>query len=127
MKSEFSSQRSKLLLENFRKSIAVQSIISAKRAFRDAAEAPAPRFWVGEARAARIISRMKKGDDPTVDMLDEKKEMYREIYRRFLELEKEHPDWPVGDLVFTVINNPAPKSYMAWRTAKQIINKARKS
>ena len=125
-KSEFTSQRSNLLLENFRKSIALQSKISAIKAFHEAVNAPAPRFWVGEARASRIISMMKKGEDPTGGMNPEKREMYQEIFRRFKALSALHPDWPVGDLVFTVINNPAPRSYMSWHRARHIINLARK-
>ena len=121
--SEFTTQRSKLLLENFRRSLAEQSVISAEKAFKDAVESPAPRFWVGEARAARIISMMRKGEDPTEGMIPEKREMYREIYRRFLLLQQQHPDWPIGDLVFTVVNSPAPRSYLSPIRARQIIKK----
>lgn len=125
MKSEFSSQRSRLLLENFRKSIARQSVISAAKAFQEAVDSPAPRFWVGEVRAARIIGRMKKGEDPTVDMTPEKREMYREIFRRYEILQAEHPDWPVGDVVFTVVNSEAPRSYLSPIRAQQLINPLR--
>ena len=121
MKSEFSSHRSEMLLLNFRRSIAAQSRISAKKAFQEAADAPAPRFWVSEARAARIISRMRQGDDPTVDMTTEKREMYRELYRRFLILEKQNPQMPVGDIVFTIVNDTAPKSYISPERARQLI------
>ena len=126
MISEFTSQRSELLLRNFRKSLAEQSVISARRAFRDAVDAPAPRFWVGEARAARIISRMCKGEDPTVDMLPEKAEMYREIFRRVSALRLEEPEASLGDLVFRVVNSEAPRSYLSISRAKNIINIERK-
>lgn len=125
-KSEFSSQRSRLLLENFRKSIARQSQISAIKAFSDAVEAPAPRFWVGEARAARIIAMMKKGMDPTQGMTPEKREMYREIFRRYEILQAKHPECSVGDLVFTVVNSEAPRSYLSPVRARQLINAAKK-
>ena len=123
--SEFTTERSQSLLRNFRESIARQSVISAKRAFQDAADAPAPRFWVSEARAAVVISMMLRGEDPTPSMLPEKARMYREIYRRVAELRETEPDTPVGDLVFRVVNSPAPSSYMGWNHAKRLINSLR--
>lgn len=124
-KCEFSDQRSLLLLKNFRESIARQSVISAKRAFQEAADAPAPRFWVSEARATRIIAMLLKGEDPTEGMIPSKREMYMEILNRVKILKEKNPSTPLGDIVFTVVNSPAPQSYMAWQYAKKIINKAR--
>lgn len=126
-KSEFSSERSELLLNNFRKSIAIQSVISARKAFQDAANAPAPRFWVSEVRAARIIGMMKRGVDVTEWMIPEKREMYREIFRRYMELKMRHPEMSTGDLVFMVVNSEAPRSYLSWERARQLIAKAKKS
>ena len=125
--SEFSSERSELLLNHFRKSIATQSVISASRAFHEAAEAPAPRFWVSEAQAVRVINRMAKGEDPTVDMFPEKRDMYREIFRRVMEIKREHPEMTLGDIVFTVVNSEAPKSYISDVRAAQIIMAARRN
>ena len=125
MKAEFSDERSLLLLQNFRESIARASVISVKKIFKEVADAPAPRFWVGEARAARIIGMMRKGIDPTEGMIPEKKEMYRELYRKVRMLEKEHPEMNVGDLVFTAVNSPAPRSYISWQRARQIVDKAK--
>ena len=122
---EFADQRSESLIRNFRESIARQSQISAMRAFEDAANAPAPRFWVSESRAARIISMMLKGEDPTEGMYSEKREMYLEIYRRVLKMQAEEPDMPLGDIVFTVVNSRAPRFFMSWLRAKHLINERR--
>lgn len=124
--SEFSSHRSEVLLNNFRKALAVQSVISAKRAFGMAADAPAPRFWVSEARATAVISKMMTGVDVTADMYPEKAEMYREIFSRVVKLREEQPEAPLGDLVFEVVNDPAPKSYLSWQRAKAIINERKR-
>lgn len=124
-KPEFSSERNELLLKHFRESLARQSVISAQRAFGDAANAPAPRFWVSEARAVRVINSMLKGENPTEDMYPEKREMYLEIYRRVLKMRKENPEMPIGDIVFTVVNNPAPKSYISWQRARQLVESAK--
>ena len=118
---EFASERSELLLQNFRASIARQSVISAKRAFKEAVDSPAPRFWVSEARALRVISMMMKGEDPTAGMRPEKQKMFKEIFRRVSKIKKENPDLPLGDIVFEVVNSEAPQSYLDYRYAARII------
>ncbi|MCH5242965.1 MAG: hypothetical protein J1F67_11220, partial [Muribaculaceae bacterium] len=103
---EFASHRSECLLKNFRESLARQSQISKIKAFQDAAEAPAPRFWVSEARATRIISLMMKNERTGSEILEgmhsEKRKMYEEIYRRTVAMKEEHPEMALGDIVFEV-------------------------
>lgn len=123
---DFSSQRSMALLNNFRAYLAEQSFISAQKAFNYAANAPAPRFWVSEARATLIISALLKGKDLTEGMYPEKRKMYLEILRRVKEMQAENPSMPIGDIVFEVVNSPAPSSYLTWDRAKRYINKAKK-
>ena len=120
---EFASERSALLLRNFRESIARQSVISLKRALQEAADAPAPRFWVSEARAMRVISMIMKGEDILESMHPEKRAMYEEIYRRVMNIRAEHPEIPLGDVVFDVVNNEAPKSYLTWGWCRKILGK----
>ena len=123
---EFGDQRSRLLLENFRKSIAVQSQISFMKAFKDAAAAPVPRFWVSEARATRVISMMLKGENPLEGMRSEKKAMYLEIYNRVKKMKEEDPGVPLGDIVFEVVNSEAPRSYIDWQWAQRLILKEKR-
>lgn len=118
---EFASHRSELLLRNFRESIARQSYISSRRAFQDAVDAPAPRFWVSEARATRIISMMLKGKDVISGMHSEKRKMYIEIFNRVIAIKESEPQKPLGDIVFEVVNNPAPCSYLTWQYARDLI------
>ena len=122
--AEFTSERSECLLRNFRESLARQSKISINRALKDAAEGPAPRFWVSEARATRIIMQLLKGDDLTQGMYPEKRKMYLEILRRVKEIKEKNPEIPVGDIVFDIVNSPAPSSYLtpdrAYRYISQI-------
>lgn len=126
-KSDYSSERSQALLRNFRESLARQSQISTKRAFQEAADAPAPRFWVSEARACRIVSSLMKGIDLTEGMHPLKRKMFLEIYARCIKIKNLHPETPLGDIVFEVVNNPAPSSYLTWHSALKIINNYRKS
>lgn len=108
-------------MQNFRASIARQSQISFARAFKDAAEAPAPRFWVSEARATRIISLMLKGENPLDGMRKEKREMYLEIFSRVKVIRESNPGLPLGDIVFEVVNSEAPRSYIHPAWAQRLI------
>lgn len=122
-KAEFSSERSELLLKNFRESLARQSVISLKKAFQEAADFPAPRFWVTEARAMRVIMMMMKGEPILDSMNEEKRKMYEEIYERVTEMRKRNPETSLGDIVFEVVNSPAPRSYLSWHTVKNVLKK----
>lgn len=124
--SEFKDQRSKLWLANFRKSLAEQSVISARMAFQEAADSPTPRFWIGEARATRVIREMLKGKNPTEGMSKERKKMYDEILRRVVEMRLANPEMNLGDAVFTVVNSPAPSSYLSWQRTKSLIEEVKK-
>lgn len=124
--SDFASERNRFLLDNFRKAIAAQSKIAVKKAFRTTADAPAPRFWVSESRAAAVIGRMLAGEDVTAGMLPEKKEMYKELYARFLALRESRPGDSIGSLMFDAVNQPAPKTYMSWHRVQYIINLERR-
>ena len=125
--AEFKDHRSLLLINNFHKAIAAQSQISLQRALQGAADAPAPRFWVSEARATIVISQMLRGLNPTASMFKEKKEMYEEIFRRVSALRLKEPHAPLGDLVFRVVNDSAPKSYLNWQSVMKIVYNIRKT
>ena len=118
---EFGTERNLFLLQQFRKSIAKQSHISLQKAFKEAADSPAPRFWVSEDRATEVISKMLQGQDPTPDMLPERARMYREICRRVRSLKRSRPDEPLCRLVFSVVNSPAPASYLSPNRIKTIV------
>ena len=128
--SDFTSERNAMLVEHFKKQIAKQSKVDLEKAFKGAAEQPAPRFWVSEHRAAVVIAALlkaeKENDHSEVerifgDMFEEKREMYREIFRRVKALKEERPDAPVCELVEEVVNQPAPHNYMSWHRAKIVI------
>ena len=123
--SEFAQERSELLLKNFRASLARQSQISMMKAFREAAEAPAPRFWVSEERTLRIIKKMLGGEDPTMAMNLEKRKMYREIFSRVCEMMVEQPHATLGDIVFQVVNDEAPSFYISPNTVRNILSNLR--
>ena len=119
--SDFTSERNDFLLNRFREELARQSKVSLDRAFKVAADAPAPRFWVSEARAAAVIGHMLRGRDVTASMFGEKKRMYEEIFRRFSILREERPDATIADLAFEVVNQEAPCSYLSEDRARVIV------
>lgn len=119
--SEFNDQRRRHLLAKYRESIARQSRIVAETAFRDAADSPAPRFWVSEERATEVISKLLSNPALADKMYEEKKKMYLEIYRRVKKLMAVYPNAPLNAIVFKVVNSEAPHSYMTWQRAAQII------
>lgn len=127
--SDFTSERNAALVANFRKNLVAQSQISIDSAIKGAAQAPAPRFWVSEQRAAVVIARMLKADLASPEaseailqtMFEEKREMYREIYARVKALMESGPQMGMTEAVIEVINQPAPRSYMSWQRAKGVI------
>lgn len=122
-KAEFGRQRSECLIRNFRESIARQSVISRIKALQEAADAPAPRFWVSEARATRVIAELLRGNDLTEGMIPEKRRMYLEILERVKRMTAFFPEKPLGDIVFEVVNSPAPSSFISAETTYKIILK----
>lgn len=118
---EFKSERSECLLRNFREVISRQSKISVSKALQEAIDSPAPRFWVSEARATRIITQMFKGIDLTEGMNPLKRKMFQEIYRRVKLMKEQGDRRPVGDMVFDIVNSEAPSSYMSVDRASRII------
>ena len=125
--AEFESARREFLLTQFRQVIAGQSKISAAKAFHAAASAPAPRFWVSEPRAAAVVGKMLADESCIDSMTEEKREMYREIYRRFIKIRRMCPDMTIADIVFDIVNAEAPKSYLSKDRARSIIYKAKKA
>lgn len=87
---------------------------------------PAPRFWVSEARAAAIMGKMMSDEKYVEGMNEEKREMYREIYRRFSKIRRQCPEMSISDIVFDVVNEEAPRSYLSWQRVCSIVNKEKR-
>lgn len=86
---------------------------------------PSARFWVSGTRAAVVVSNIIKG--ATLEgMRPSKREMFKEIYRRYLTLKEQRPEEPLARLVDDVVNQPAPKFYLSAGSARAIILKAKK-
>ena len=73
------------------------------------------------SREIKISRAAANSEEILNSMFEEKREMYREIYFRVKEMLRSHPDSPICDVVFEVVNQPAPRSYMSLQRARDII------
>lgn len=117
---DFTRQRNRDILRAYREQLAKASYIVMPEIFQRVADSPASRFWVSEERAAVEVSRMLVGK-PFSRMRRNKREMFEEIFRRFLVLREQYPDKSVYELTSIVVNQPAPKFYLTARTVGEFI------
>ncbi len=117
---DFTRERNADLMRAFREQLALARFIVMPEIFELVAESPASRFWVSEERAAIVISAMDAGK-PLTRMRSNKREMFEEIYRRFVIERRENPKKSVYELVSGIVNQPAPKFYLTPRTVGEFI------
>ena len=117
---DFTRERNADLMRVYHDRLAEASIIVMPVIFQLVADSPASRFWVSEERAAIVISAMAAGK-PMPRMRSNKREMFEEIYRRYLLMRKDYPDKSVYELVTKIVNQPAPKFYLTPRTVGEFI------
>lgn len=121
---EFTQHRNDDIMRAFRQQLVKAKFIVMPEIFELVAQSPASRFWVSEERAAIVIARMLAGKT-LPPMRENKREMFDEIFRRFLLLRKQHPSKSVYELVAMVVNQPAPKFYLTARTVGEFIYRIR--
>lgn len=117
---DFTRERNADLMRVYRDRLAEASFIVMPVIFQLVADSPTSRFWVSEERAAIVISAMAAGK-PMPRMRSNKREMFEEIYRRYLLMREDYPDKSVYELVTKIVNQPAPKFYLTPRTVGEFI------
>lgn len=117
---EFTRERNEDLMRVYREKLSEASIIVMPVIFELVAQSPSSRFWVSEERAAIVISAMAAGR-PMPRMRKNKREMFEEIFRRFVVMHEQQPDKSVYELVTLIVNQPAPKFYLTARTVGEFI------
>lgn len=123
--AEYSEDRIQDLLKVYFGYIRECDFINAHDVFTHIVDSPAPRFYVSEPRATVVITKLLQGGDIS-KMHKTKQEMYREIYSRYIEEKKKHPTLSVAHVVGIVIEQQAPKFYLAPESARVMILKAKK-
>lgn len=122
---EYTEERDKDLIRAYREQIALCQTIHLPELLERTVNSPSSRFWVSEGRAAIVISEMIRGDK-LEKMNSMKREMFLEIYGRVLNLQRELPTLSIAELVWKILNQPAPKFYITPGSAKVIIHKIKK-
>lgn len=117
---DFTKERNADLMRVYHEKLTEASIIVMPVIFQLVADSPASRFWVSEERAAIVISAMAAGK-PMPRMRSNKREMFGEIYRRYLVMREDYPDKSVYELVAKIVNQPAPKFYLTPRTVGEFV------
>ena len=123
---EFTDERNDELMRAFRETVAKATFIDITEISSAMVNMPCSRFWVSEERAAVVVAAMMKGKPVLNTMRPTKREMFQEIYKRVVALQKEHPNASVFELTTSVVNSTAPKFYMQPRCAMELIYKIRK-
>lgn len=122
----FAHQRNTELLRAFRRTCREKGIINIAEVSAITANSPCSRFWVSEERAAVVVADMLRGRPVLESMRPLKREMFQEIYNRFFAIYSEQPQRSVSDIVFEVVNSPAPKFYIEPRSVMEYIYKIKK-
>lgn len=117
---DFTRQRNEDIMRAYREQLALADYIVMPEIFRKVAESPAKRFWVSEERAAVEVSRMLVGK-PFSRMRANKREMFKEIFRRYIALRDLHPRKSLPELVSIIVNQPAPRFYLTPRTVGEFV------
>lgn len=124
--SDFTHKRNRELMRAFRQVLSQKKYFNIKKDFEQVVNMPCSRFWVSEERATAVISAMLRGQPILDTMRPTKREMFLEIYHRVEEKQKEFPDMPLCDIVFFVVNSPAPKFYMKPKHASDTMYKIKR-
>ncbi len=124
-KFEYEEERNDNLMSVYHNLISNCATIRMRELMVELVNSPSARFWVSEERASIVISSMMRGC--TLDEMSRmKREMFMEIYRRVMEIQKAYPGISMSEAIFQVIRQPAPKFYLTPGSAKVIIHKIKK-
>lgn len=121
----FTQERNDALLKAYREQVSTTRVVRLNEIGEKIVNSPSPRFWVSEERAAAVVSAIMRGKPVLKMMRPTKRAMFEEIHRRVVALKKKHPDWHLCQLVFEVVNSPAPKFYMEASSALERLFKIR--
>lgn len=119
--SDFAYLRNAELMAAFRKVLDEKQFFDINKDFELVVNQPCSRFWVSEERATIVVAAIMRGQPIIHTMRPTKQEMFLEIYHRTIALRKERHNTRLFDIVFEVVNSPAPKFYMRPLYASKII------
>lgn len=119
---EYEEERNEDLMRAYREIREKYPEMKSREIDEEISRMPSKRFWVSEERASIVISAMLKGRK--FDKMGKTKlEMYNEILKRVIELKQKMPNKTLSELVFNVVNSPAPKFYLTPGSIRILIHK----
>lgn len=120
---EFNEDRDKELLKVYRRELRNMQWTRLSEVFQAVANSAASRFYVSEIRAQSVIRhRLRTGNFPV--LAGKRLEMFEEIWRRYCEMRTLHPDLSDADIIYDVVNSPAPSFYLTTGTIRVKIYEA---
>lgn len=122
---DFTHERNEDLMRVFHAQLAMARFRTTLELFKMVADSPSTRFWVSGERASIVVSAMLSGK-PLPRMRANKREMFEEIYRRFLVARQIDSKKTVYELVSDIVMQPAPKFYLTPRTVDEIIHRIKR-
>lgn len=125
-KVEYSDERNSELMRLYKEYIGSCKHISLLDVYAKIVEMPSRRFWVSSVRAAVVVSAMMRGEDVLSKMRESKAQMFREIYKRVVEIKEKNPSISILEICENVVLEPAPKIYLTPGSAKIMICQYRK-
>lgn len=118
---EFEEELCIELFETFRRVFRAQGA----KVYEDVVNQPASRFWVTPIRATIVIQEMIKGNNDSV-MRTTKKDMYKEIYNRVMDIIQQGDERTIYQIVEDVVEHEAPRFFVTPKKAREKIIKGRK-
>lgn len=122
---EYKEERDAELLRAWREQLAIRHNISIAEVAVAVAESPCKRFWVSEERAEAVVASLERGR--TMERMSRtRREMFEEIFNRYTQYRKAHPNATRREAVWSVVGSPAPRFYLTPDSVKILLHRARK-
>lgn len=118
---EFTAARNRELMRAYKKALYETKYINIHDICEKVERTPCSRFWISEERASIVVSRMLAGIPLEANILQSRRDMYEEIYRRVVSLKEIHPEMSTSELCCIVVHQPAPRFYMTTRSVIEYI------
>ncbi|MCM1153183.1 MAG: hypothetical protein NC328_05975 [Muribaculum sp.] len=117
---EFNAERNAALKAAYRKALMDRRCKNLSDVFHQVARMGAPRFYVSEQRALTVVKHIKRtGEFPVMNAT--RRSLFGDIWRRFQCMSRAHPDMSDYDIVFEIVNSPAPSFYLTPRSVRTIL------
>lgn len=124
--NEYHEERDRDLWHTYQQVCEQQQHSTDMEAVRRSVQHEAPRFYVSDERAARVLSWIAGGDARMERMVPKRREMFYEIYRRTMALRAQEPDCALVELVRRVVCGRAPEYYLTPQSGYMILRQMRR-